>query len=142
MALTKDDLKAVGKVVMEAVNKAINTQVKGDTKWLRDVVGEEINTQVKGDTKWLEEVIDGRLLDFSGKVLEPGLDGVVDDLKKEISKNRQAVGKNKRAIDKLAVKVGNVDRRFFRVSDHQAEKFDDHEKRIVSLETQRLIMRG
>lgn len=80
-----------------------------------------------GDLKKIGKLMDERLLVFHEEVtdrkfawLEEKFNKHLTELKEEVRQNTEAVAKIERKLDQ--------------VTDHQAEKLDDHEKRIGKLE--------
>lgn len=69
------------------------------------------------------KLMDERMLYFHDKVTGPMVDNVVEVLREEISKVSQNTDRIERKLDNI--------------TDHRSVRIDNHEVRIVSLETRR-----
>jgi len=102
----------------------------------------------KGDLQAIGKMMDKRFaIAFSDKVLGKIIRRQINNALEDVvfprfdSLEKRFDGLEKK-VDRNAKKIDNMDRRVFRVGDRYAERLDEHEKRIGSLEAQRLIMRG
>ena len=80
-----------------------------------------------GDLKKLDKMMKKAVLDGTAEALEAIVFPKFDEIDKNLSSLKEEVGLNTEMI-------ARVERKLDRVTDHQAEKLDDHEKRISQLE--------
>lgn len=120
MSLTNDDLGKLGQLL----DKRDDTLVEKITEVEERLLG-EMNKRDEKLVEKMSKLMDERLLYFHEKVTAPMVDNVVEVLREEIAKVSDNTDRIERKLDNIA--------------DHHSDKIDDHEKRIVRLETRTVV---
>jgi len=86
------------------------------------------------DEKMMEKIsklMDERMMVFFEQVIARAIDGVVEDVRVDMSKMEERLTKKINIVENNTFRIEkNLDN----VTDHHSERIDEHEKRIVSLE--------
>ena len=81
-------------------------------------------------------LIDQRLLVFHEKVTIPMADGMVDDVRSDMSKMESRLVER---LDTLENNSSKIERKLDNISDHHSARIDNHEKRISGLEKKVIV---
>jgi len=90
------------------------------------------------DKKWISKAIIKGVVDGINQVMIPYSEEQEKRWKKEFGEVRGDISNLQNDVTNLQNNVSRVERKLDNVIDHQAEKLDNHEKRIAKLELTRL----
>lgn len=94
----------------------------GDKKWIEDVV----TNVVEGSEKRIRKDLGDRIDE-----VEVNLHKRIDEVENHLEAKIESVGGD---VEEVRGNLARVERKLDNVTDHQAEKLDDHETRIGKLE--------